>query len=111
MKIQFPHDFSGEVPWRKCEGAFPEWKVPEEDIYGWGIAFSNIPQICDSCSYQEACCMQISQILLMGIPHSKEHLNTLSNLFWMYLDSDEHPSTSPIIDGTAHEIQSTKKLR
>ncbi len=112
MKIQFPHDFSNEVPWRKCEGAFPEWEIPNEDMYGWGIEFSNIPDICKTCPYIDACCMQVSQILLMNMPFDRDWLNQSSIIFSSFKWFDiEAIKKVTIIDAPTTRKKPTKKLR
>jgi hypothetical protein len=85
MNIQIPHDFSWEVPERKCEWAFPVYGVSNFDgvVTSWPLSWTNIrldtPDICEDCPLQEICTNYVVSELLWEFVPSKEQFNETSN--------------------------------
>jgi len=109
VKINIPNDFSQDVEGRNCEWEFPEWEIPDENIYEGGMEFWDEPDICKNCPHIRGCKMQVSLIIMMPeLLGGKDDFNIMSNIFALmgnmpdfWLDTLERWR---VIDGEFQEI-------
>lgn len=81
MKFKLPDQIESGVIGRNCGGQFPEWKIPEDWLPYWTIAFSTTPDICKDCALVAACTLEMSmQILMPWFWGDKEAFDVLSQI-------------------------------